>query len=83
MRIDEFVYCWCLSNKCASSHVIPVYLCAIHYSCFFAQDDDIIKDDVVDEEGSDAVATQSGSDTETKGEEENSSVRKRKARKAD
>ncbi|PNF15645.1 hypothetical protein B7P43_G15600 [Cryptotermes secundus] len=45
-------------------------------------DDDIIKDDV-DEEGSDAVATQSGSDTETKGEEENSNVRKRKARKAD
>jgi hypothetical protein len=47
------------------------------------EDDDIIKDDLVDEEGSDAVATQSGSDTETKGEEDNSNVRKRKARKAD
>jgi hypothetical protein len=47
-----------------------------------AQDDDD-DDDLVDEEGSDAVATQSGSDTETKGEEENPSVRKRKPRKAD
>jgi len=46
-------------------------------------DDDVIKDDLVDEEGSDAIATHSGSDTETKGEEENPSVRKRKPRKAD
>jgi len=47
------------------------------------EDDDVIKDDLVDEEGSDAIATHSGSDTETKGEEENPSVRKRKPRKAD
>jgi hypothetical protein len=46
-------------------------------------DDAVIKDDLVDEEGSDAIATHSGSDTETKGEEENPSVRKRKPRKAD
>ncbi|GFG39811.1 hypothetical protein Cfor_10586 [Coptotermes formosanus] len=47
------------------------------------EEDDVIKDDLVDEDGSDTVATQSGSDTETKGEEENPSVRKRKPRKAD
>ncbi|PSN41192.1 hypothetical protein C0J52_04169 [Blattella germanica] len=45
-------------------------------------DDDIIKDDLVDEV-SDTAATQSGSDTEAKGEEGSPNVRKRKARKAD
>jgi len=46
-------------------------------------EDDVIKDDLVDEEGSDGIATHSGSDTEAKGEEENPSVRKRKPRKDD
>ncbi|XP_069677516.1 thioredoxin-related transmembrane protein 1 isoform X2 [Periplaneta americana] len=44
-------------------------------------DDDVIKDDLVDDEGS--AATQSGSETEVKGEEESPNVRKRKPRKAD
>jgi hypothetical protein len=35
------------------------------------------------QEGSDAIASHSGSDKDTKGEEENPSVRKRKPRKAD
>ncbi|XP_021931509.1 thioredoxin-related transmembrane protein 4-like [Zootermopsis nevadensis] len=46
-------------------------------------DDDVIRDDMIDEGGSDIAASQSGSDTEAKGDEENSNVRKRKPRKDD
>lgn len=38
---------------------------------------------MIDEGGSDIAASQSGSDTEAKGDEENSNVRKRKPRKDD